>query len=67
MAKNMGSLDRTLRIIVALVLGFLLFTGQLAGTWAVVAGVVAAIFLITSLVGFCPLYRLVGMDTCGKA
>ena len=64
--KNMGSLDRVLRIVVALVLAYLAATGMVAGAIAVGAGIVAAIFLITSLIGFCPAYRLIGVDTCGK-
>ena len=64
--KNMGSLDRVLRIVVALVLAYLAATGVVVGGIAVGAWVVAAIFLVTSLIGFCPAYRLIGVDTCGK-
>ncbi len=66
MPKNMGSLDKTLRVIVAVVLAVLVFMGQISGTWAVVAGVVAAVFILTSLVGFCPAYLPLGMNTCPK-
>lgn len=64
--KNMGSLDRVLRIVVALVLVYLAVTGVVTGGIAVGAWIVAAIFLVTSLIGFCPAYRLIGVDTCGK-
>ena len=64
--KNMGSLDRILRIVVAAVLAYLAATGVLSGGIAIGAWIVAAVFLITSLIGFCPAYRLIGVDTCGR-
>ncbi|QPC98401.1 MULTISPECIES: YgaP family membrane protein [Qipengyuania] len=64
MVKNMGSIDRTLRLIVAVVLAYLLLTGTISGTLAIVAGAVAAIFVLTSIVGFCPLYKPLGLSTC---
>lgn len=67
MPKNMGSLDKTLRVIVAVVLALLVFMGQITGTWAIVAGVVAAVFILTSLVGICPAYLPFGIKTCPKA
>lgn len=66
MPKNMGSLDKTLRVIVAVVLAVLTYMGQITGTWAVVAGVVAAVFVLTSLIGTCPAYLPLGMSTCPK-
>ncbi|WP_120077110.1 YgaP family membrane protein [Aurantiacibacter odishensis] len=66
MTKNMGSLDRTLRIVAALVLIALAATGTITGTWAIVAYVVAAVFIVTSLVRFCPAYLPFGINTCGK-
>ncbi|WP_305096314.1 YgaP family membrane protein [Croceibacterium aestuarii] len=66
MTTNMGKFDRILRIAVAIALVVLIATGALHGTLGILAGVVAAVFLVTSLVGFCPAYRLVGIDTCGK-
>ncbi|MDP2042421.1 MAG: DUF2892 domain-containing protein [Algoriphagus sp.] len=64
MKKNMGGVDKAIRIIVALVLIALYFTGTVTGTWGVVGLVVAAVFVLTSLVSFCPLYTLLGMNTC---
>ncbi|NKB15669.1 MAG: DUF2892 domain-containing protein [Sphingomonadales bacterium] len=64
MTKNMGTLDRALRTVVALVIGYLWWTGSIAGTLGIVLLVAAVVFLLTSLVSFCPLYRLVGMSTC---
>lgn len=66
MKGNMGSIDRVLRIAAAIVLIALAATGTIAGTWAIAAYIVAAVFLLTSLVGFCPAYLPLGIDTCGK-
>lgn len=64
--KNMGTLDRGLRVIVALVLAALAATGLIEGPVGIAAWIVAGVFLATSLVGFCPAYRLIGIDTCGR-
>lgn len=56
MIKNMGSVDRIIRILLAVVIAVLYFTKQITGTLGIVLGIVAIIFLLTSLVGFCPLY-----------
>lgn len=66
MKTNMGSTDRLIRAVVALVLAVLYGTGTLSGTLGIVALVVAAVFLLTSFVSFCPLYTLVGINTCKK-
>jgi len=52
----MGSLDRTIRIVLALVFVALIATGSVSGIVAIVLGVLAAVFVVTSLVRFCPLY-----------
>jgi len=67
MTRNMGNSDRIIRPLIAVILAALVLTGQITGTWAIVVAIAAAIFLVTSLVGFCPLYRLLGMNTCRKA
>jgi hypothetical protein len=64
MKKNMGSPDRIIRILAAIVLAVLYFTGTVSGTWGIVLLVLGGVFLLTSFVGFCPLYTLVGMNTC---
>jgi len=64
MKKNMGAVDRVIRIVVALVIGGLLFTGRLHGTLAIVLGVVAVAFVGTSLVGWCPVYMPLKLSTC---
>lgn len=64
MKKNMGSLDKIIRLIIAVVLGFLYYNGTLTGTIGIVAVVMAGVFASTSLVSFCPLYTLLGINTC---
>ena len=66
MNVNMGKVDRLIRTIVAVVLIGLLIGGQVTGSLAILAGVVAAIFVVTSMIGFCPLYRLLGLSTRGR-
>lgn len=65
MTRNMGLLDRILRTIVALVIGYLLWNGTISGALAVVLAVLAMVFLLTSSLAFCPLYRPFGISTCG--
>ena len=67
MKKNMGSADRVIRIVVALVIGALIFTGRLHGVLAVVLGVIAAAFLLTSLTGRCPGYIPISFSTRKEA
>ncbi|MFN4315438.1 MAG: DUF2892 domain-containing protein [Chitinophagaceae bacterium] len=64
MKKNMGNADRIIRILIAAVLAGLYFGGVVSGTLGIVLLVVAGVFLLTSFVGFCPLYTLVGLNTC---
>ena len=64
--KNIGSRDRILRIAIAIVLAILAATGTIGGGLAIAAWIVAGVLLATSLVGFCPAYRLLGLNTCGK-
>lgn len=64
MKKNMGTTDRLIRTIIALIALYLYFGGIVTGTLGIVLIVVAAVFLLTSLVSFCPLYSIVGLNTC---
>jgi uncharacterized Tic20 family protein len=66
MKKNMGSLDKMIRIVVALVLAGLYFTGVLTGTIAIVGLALAVVFVLTSFISFCPLYAPFGINTCKK-
>lgn len=64
MKKNMGTADRIIRLILAAVFALLYFTGTVTGTFGIVLLVFAAVFALTSVVSFCPLYPLVGLNTC---
>ncbi len=64
MKKNMGGADRIIRFVVAAVIGLLYWQGIIEGTLAYVLMAVAAIFVLTSFVSFCPLYRIVNLNTC---
>jgi amino acid transporter len=63
MKKNMGTMDRLLRILAAVVIGVLYLTGSIGGLAAIVLGVVALAFVVTSVVGFCPAYVPLRMST----
>ena len=63
MKKNMGLLDRIIRVSLVVLIAVLYFTNVISGTWAIVLGVVAVIFLLTSLIGVCPLYMPFGIST----
>ena len=65
MKKNMGATDKLVRIILAVIFAALYFTGTVTGTVGIVLLVLGAVFLATSLVSFCPLYTLLGINTCG--
>ena len=56
MKRNMGSADRIIRLIVAAVLVVLYFTGVIPGTLGIVLMVLAGVFVLTSMINFCPLY-----------
>ncbi len=66
MVKNMGSVDRAVRILIALVLAALIVSGTLQGALAIVLGVVAAVFALTSVAGTCPLYIPLRINTRGQ-
>jgi hypothetical protein len=64
MKKNMGTADKVIRVILAIIVGVLYFTGTVSGTVGIVLLVLAGIFVLTSLVSFCPLYAPFGIKTC---
>ena len=64
--QNMGAPDRILRLVVVIAIAAAWYTGHLSGTLAIVLGVVAAVFLLTSAISFCPLYTALGLSTRGK-
>ena len=66
MKKNMGTLDRILRTLVALLIVILFLSEILVGTFGTILLIIAAIFLLTSLFSFCPLYSIFKVNTCNK-
>lgn len=62
----MGSVDRIIRVLVALVIAGLYFTNQISGTVAIVLLIFAGIFILTSFISFCPLYFPFGISTKKK-
>ena len=60
----MGSADKVIRLIIAVALVALYYFGVIAGTLGIVALVLAGVFVLTSLVSFCPLYAIFGIRTC---
>lgn len=66
MKKNMGTADRIIRVLIAVVVAALYFAKVINGTVAIVLLAVSGIFILTSLVSFCPLYLPFGISTCKK-
>ncbi|MDX2305919.1 MAG: DUF2892 domain-containing protein [Microscillaceae bacterium] len=64
MIKNMGSADRIIRVIIAAIVATLYFTNILTGVLGIVLMALAGVFVLTSLVSFCPLYAPFGIRTC---
>jgi len=66
MKKNMGSIDKIIRVILAIVFSGLFFSGIITGIFGYVLLGLAAIFILTSTIRFCPLYLPLGISTCKK-
>jgi hypothetical protein len=64
MKTNVGSMDKVIRIVLALIFAGLYFPGTVTGTLGLVLVILGGVFLVTALVGFCPLYAMVGLNTC---
>ena len=64
MKKNMGTIDRIVRLLVVVVAITLYFTGVVTGLVGTIALVVAVIFTLTSTTAFCPIYAILGVKTC---
>ncbi len=64
MKRNMGTIDRIIRLVISAVFAILYFTGTVTGTFGIVLLVLGGVFTLTSLVGFCPLYAPFGIKTC---
>jgi hypothetical protein len=66
MKSNMGTIDKVVRILIALVFIGLYFTNIISGTLGIVLLVLAGVFILTSLISFCPLYLPLGINTGKK-
>ena len=66
MKKNMGMTDKAIRFILAAIIGVLYYTKVINGTLAIVLGIFAVAFILTSFISFCPLYFPFGISTKGK-
>ena len=66
MKKNMGTIDKVIRILIAVVIAILFYTQVITGTLGIVLVALAAIFVLTSLISFCPLYLPFGLNTGKK-
>jgi hypothetical protein len=66
MKKNMGTVDKTLRIFGAAILALLVFTKVITGTLAIILVIIAVMFVVTSLISVCPMYPLFGINTRKK-
>lgn len=66
MKQNMGSTDKIIRIIVAIIFAALFFTGTVTGTVGYVLLALGGVFVLTSLVSFCPIYAAIGVNTCPR-
>ncbi len=64
MKRNMSNSDRGIRVLIAIAVLALYLTNVISGTLAIVLLILSGIFILTSLVSFCPLYTLFGINTC---
>jgi Na+(H+)/acetate symporter ActP len=66
MKKNMGTVDRIIRVLIAIVIAVLYYIGQITGLAAIILGIIAVVFLLTSIFARCPLYIPFGLSTRKK-
>ena len=66
MKKNMGTVDKVLRLLGAVLLVVLYLTGVVSGTLGIIFLLIAVMFVVTSILGFCPLYLPLGINTNKK-
>ena len=67
MKANMGTADKSVRIVLAIAVGVLYYYGVISGTLAIILGILAIVFVATNFVSFCPLYYPFGISTRGKS
>jgi hypothetical protein len=66
MKKNMGTADKAIRIVIAAIVVGLFYAEVITGTLGIVLLVLSGVFVLTSLISFCPLYTLFGINTCSN-
>lgn len=66
MKTNMGTTDKIIRVVLAIIFAVLYFTGTVSGTPGIILLILGIVFLTTSTISFCPLYGLFGISTCAK-
>jgi len=64
MKKNVGTIDKIVRVIIAAVIAILFFTDVIPGVAGIILLVLAIVFLLTTLISFCPIYTIFGLSTC---
>ncbi len=64
MKKNIGNTDKLIRLLLALLVAVLYFAGVISGTLAIILGILAIVLVATSMVSFCGLYTILGINTC---
>jgi len=62
---NVGTVDRVIRVCIAVLCGYLVFSNAVSGVWAVILGIVALVMIFTAITAFCYPYKLLGINTCG--
>jgi len=67
MKKNVNSIDKIVRVLLAVILGFLIFSNQVTGILAIVFAVLAVVLLVTSFLSFCPIYAMLNLSTLKKS
>ncbi|MBS1952457.1 MAG: putative membrane protein [Cytophagales bacterium] len=67
MKKNMGSADRVIRLLAAVIIAVLYFTNQITGTTAAILAILSIVLVVTSFISFCPLYLPFGITTKNKS
>ena len=66
MKSNMGTMDKAVRVLAAMVIIGLYFGNIISGTIAIIFLVIASVFILTSFISFCPLYTILGVSICKK-
>ncbi len=67
MKKNVGTIDKTIRILIAVVLVVLYFTHVISGVLGIILLALSAVLVVTSLLSFCPIWQVLGLRTTKKA